>query len=225
MGSDDWLDTPPAQAAQPLALTVPITLPDDYRARVELAEACWTRLSAKQKIFLQAWRDCRFNARAAARQIGQGQNTYIPWLRNPDYATVVRVWTANAAANALDRDRLLARQDDIVETLLTPKPILHQGIPVLDTRIGAQPGAVLEECEAGAASRANEVLLQAAGVIKTGKDTEINVNVGIVGPALSIQVMPMPPSQNVQSRAVSIDLAEPAIEAEFVEVDEDWLDA
>src|SRR2546423_360530 len=103
-------------------------------------------------------------------------------MQESNYATVVRVWHANAGASALDRDRLLARQDDIVETLLTPKPILHQGAPT-----------GFEEVEAGAAARANETLMQAAGLLKSKDD--VNVNIGIVGPALNITVMPLPPSK------------------------------
>lgn len=139
-------------------------------------------------------------------------------MQEPDYSLVARVWRANAAANALDKDRLLARQDDIVETLLTPKPILHQGIMVPDTRIGAQAGAVLEEVEAGAAGKANEVLMKAAGLLK---DKELDINIGVVigPPTLNIQVMPTPPSKVAVLESVAID-------AKFTDVpsDDAWLD-
>lgn len=180
--SEDWLDIGEREG-EGGHLPVPVTLPDDYKSRLALVESCWARLTEKQKIFLQAWRDCRYNALAACRQLGLGQNTkpMTSYSRNPDFAMVVRVWRANAAADALDRDRLLARQDDIVETLLTPKPILHQGVPT-----------GFEEVEAGAAARANETLMQAAGLLKS-KD-EVNVNVGVYSP---VQVEVEKPAVNV----------------------------
>lgn len=139
------------------------------------------------------------------------------WMQEADYSLVARVWRANAAASALDKDRLLARQDDIVETLLTPKPLLHQGIMVLDTRIGARPGAVLEEIEAGAAGKANEVLMKAAGLLKD-KELDINIGIQIGPPTLNIQVMALPPSKTAALESVAID-------AKFTEVpdDDEWL--
>lgn len=214
--SDDWLETDPERIP---ALPADVALPDSYAERAALAEAAWGRLDPQQKTFLQAWRDCRYNARAAARQLGINENSKpnTAWMRQPDYALIVRVWRANAAAGALDRDRLLARQDDIVETLLTPKPVLHQGIMVLDTRPGAKTGAVFEEIEAAAAGKANETLMKAAGMLK---DKEIEVNVGVVigPPTLNIQVMPTPPSKVAVLQSVPID-------AKFTEVpsDDEWL--
>lgn len=201
--SEDWLDIGEREG-EGGHLPAVIALPDDYAARFQLAESCWSRLTEKQRVYLAAWRDCRFNARAANRMLGYSEKTQFnyTWMQQPDYATVARIWRANAAADALDRDRLLARQDDIVETLLTPKPILHQGAPT-----------GFEEVEASAAARANETLLQAAGVLKS-KD-EVNVNVGIVGPALNIQVMPLPPSKNAEQQGTEVDL--PPIDAEFEE--------
>lgn len=135
------------------------------------------------------------------------------WMLEPDYAMVVKVWRANAASNALDRDRLLARQDDIVETLLTPKPILHQGIAVWDPR---RPGEILEEVEAAAAGKANETLMKAAGMLKD-KEIEINVGIAVGPPTLNIQVLPAPPSKVVQVENVAID-------AQYTEVpsDDGW---
>lgn len=210
--SEDWLDTGERSAA---GLPAVVAVPDDFAARVALVETCWARLTLKQKTFLQAWRECRYNARAACRQLGLSENTrpMTAGMENPDFATVVKIWQANAAASALDRDRLLARQDDIVETLLTPKPILHQGAPT-----------GFEEVEAGAAARANESLMQAAGILKSGKDVEVNVGVGIIGPALHISVMPLPPSKSAEVQGVPVDL--PPIDAEFAEVtsaQDDWL--
>jgi hypothetical protein len=203
----DWLDIEPEPEAT-AGLPVVVAVPDDYAARIVLVETCWQRLTTKQKLFLSAWRDCRYNARAAMRQLGLNENTkpMTRGMENPDFSTVVRIWRANAAADALDRDRLLARQDDIVETLLTPKPILHQGVPTGH-----------EEVEAGAAARANETLMKAAGMLKD-KELEVNVNVGPTGPGLVINVMPLPPSKAVET---GVDVNLPPIDAEFVDVTPD----
>lgn len=162
--SDDWMDiAPPEEKA---GLPILVTLPDGFAARLALVEASWARLSDKQKIFLNAWRECRYNAHATARHLAGvvSRTSHVAWMRELDYATVVRIWRANAAANALDRDRLLARQDDIVETLLTPKPILQQGLPT-----------GFYEIEAGAAGRANEALLDRV----MPKSPDVQVNVGV----------------------------------------------
>ncbi len=206
--SEDWLNDAPAQ------LPAPAALPVEPRARLALLEECFSRLTKIQREWLLAFQHNRLNVRRTARALGRdhGKSTsHRNWMREPDYSTVVRIWQAEAGQEALDRDRLLARQDDIVETLLTPKPVLHEGIAVFDPR---RPGenAILEEVEAGAASRANEVLMKAAGLLK---DKELEVNIGLVGPALNIQVMqPDGGVKDVTPRGVEIALPEP---------EEDWL--
>lgn len=215
--SADWLDI---AERPPVVLPIPVELPAEPAARLALAEQCWASLSDKQRTSLTIFRDSRLSARRAEAQGGVNRRTHREWFRNDmNYATLVRLWTGVAGSEALDKDRLLARQDDIVETLLTPKPILHQGIMVPDTRPGAWPGAILEEVEAGAASRANETLMKAAGLLK---DKELDINIGIqVGPpTLNIAVMPLPPSQVAKRENVVID-------AKFTEVpseDESWLE-
>lgn len=215
--SEDWLDTSPE--ASSAGLPAVIVLPGDYASRAALAEDCWSRLTTKQKLFLQAWRENGFNGRAAQRQTQIRRHLHSRSLLQRDYATIVAVWQANAAASALDKDRLLARHDGIVEQLLEPKPVLYQGAPVRDPRdpLGI---TILEEVDAGAAGRANEVLLQAAGVLKSGKDVEVNVGVAIHEgpPTLTIQVMPSADERKKESQSVVID-------AKFTEVPDggDWL--
>lgn len=211
MASDNWLDIDDDKPGLPAVVEIPV----DYAARVACLEDAWTRLTPNQKTFLSAWRDCRYNANAAGRRLGLSGKTKpnTLWMQNPDYALVMRIWRANAGAKALDKDRLLVRQDDIVEMLLTPKPVLHQGLPVSDPR---RPGEILEEVEAGAASKANETLMKAAGLLK---DKELDLSVGIIGPSLVIQVVQ--PDQtviDVTPRGVPIALPEPADEG-------DWLGA
>lgn len=145
------------------------------------------------------------NARAANKAL-HGRNmtnsAHTLWMLQPDYATIVRLWRGAASDKALDKDRLLARQDDIVETLLTPKPVLYQGEPT-----------GFEEVEAAGAARANETLMKAAGLLK---DKELEVNVGLVGPSLVIQVVqPGGGVVDVTPRSVPIALPEP----------EEWVDA
>jgi hypothetical protein len=211
--NEDWLDTGEAKAV----VAAPPAIPAEFVARHALVEECWGRLSPAQRTFLAAWRECRFNARAANRAVhgvSYTNTSHTKWSQEPDYSTVMRVWRAMAADSALDKDRLLTRQDDIVETLLTPKPVLHQGVMVPDTRIGARAGDVLEEVEAGAASRANEVLMKAAGLLK---DKELEVNIGLIGPSLNIQVVqPNGEVKNVTPRGVTVEMPEPTADG--------WLD-
>jgi hypothetical protein len=212
VSDEDWLEGPPAR------LPVHVdALPADYQARMRLLDDAWARLSTPQKTFLQAWRECNFNASATNRLLGFSENNKPNkrWMQEYDYELVVRIWRANAAASALDKDRLLARQDGIVKALLTPKPVLHQGLPVFDP---ARPGEILQEIEAAAASRANEVLLDRA-MPKPRTDTEVNVGVVVGIPTLTIQVMPLPPSKVAAAQSVVID-------AKFTEnPGDEWLDA
>jgi hypothetical protein len=202
--SDDWLDI---EETLPAVITsVPATLPAEAPARAQLVLECWARLSQPQKKFLTAFRDAGLNARKANG--GEYTNSnHTKWMRQADYQTIVRIWRGECADEAVNRDRLLVRQDNIVEELLTPKPILHQG---LDTGF--------KEIQAAGAAKANETLMRAAGLLK---DKDIDVNVGIIGPAMTIAVQL--PSGEV--RQLGLDGAMlPVIDAEIVEKD-DWLDS
>lgn len=214
--STDWLETDAQSDERVPALPIPVELPADPSARVALAEQCWAALTDKQRVALTAFRDNRLSARKMEDATGIGRRTHRGWVQsNKNYATIVRLWLGVAGSEALDKDRLLARQDDIVETLLTPKPIFHQGIAMID-----ENGKPYREIEAAAAGRANETLMKAAGLLK---DKEIDINVGIIvgPPTLNIAVMPLPPSQAKRAESVAID-------AKFTEVpseDEEWLEA
>ena len=200
----DWLDIGDSQ--QVATLPAEIAVPTTFAERVALVESCWTRLTLKQKGFLTAWRECRYNARAAVRALGLSENTrpMASWMDNTDFATVVTCWRAGGAAMALDKDRLLVRQDDIVETLMTPKPILHQGVPT-----------GFEEVEAGAASRANETLMKAAGLLK---DKDLDTSGGLVGPTLIVQIVQVDGKVvDVTPQTVNAELPEP-VDAEFEEI-------
>jgi len=172
--------------------------------------ACWQGLSENQRVFLNTWRDCRFNLSKAVRVLtgtkySTTRTTVHRWVEDPSYAFVRDLLRSASVEEILNRDYLAARQEDIVETLLTPKPILHQGFATGHY-----------EVEAGAAGKANEVLLKLGGHLK---DREVDVNVGIVGPSFVIQVV-QPDSSviDVTPRGVPIALPEPEA------ADESWLD-
>jgi hypothetical protein len=199
----DWLDI--SDNKQVAVLPAEVVVPPTFAERVALVESCWARLSINQRTFLTAWRERRYNASAACRAIGLSDSTkpMTKWMDNSDFATVVRIWRQHAAGEALDKDRLLARQDDIVETLMTPKPILHQGAPT-----------GFEEVEAGAASRANETLMKAAGLLKD-KDVDTGVN---IGPTLIVQIVQKDGTViDATPHTVNAELPEP-VDAEFEEV-------
>jgi hypothetical protein len=197
--SADWLDI-----GEKPKLPVVVAVPTELAARVALVEDCWSRLTLNQRTFLTAYRENRLNERRTTVALGLSPSTkpMTGWMTNPDFSTVVTVWRAVGATAALDRDRLAARQDDIVEVLLTPKPILHQGIPT-----------GLEEVDASAAARANETLMKAAGMFPR-EGVEVNVGVAFT-----------PPSVEVTKTAGMRD----SVDAEFVEVspvlpEGDWLE-
>lgn len=227
--SEDWLDTGRAgvqTGVQRLVegergegvsggLPAVVELPVDPRARLALVEDCWRQLSELQRLFLTAWRDNRYNATRASEQMGgkPHRKTHERWLTQVAYGTIVKAWLGVASDRALDKDRLIARQDDIVETLLTPKPVLHQGIAVLDPR-DPTGTKILEEIEAGAASKANEVLLRAGGHMR---DKDVEVNVGIV-------TSPLPAVRVRSAEGVTVDATPPRVVATRPVLGGDWLD-
>lgn len=202
----DWLDI----GENIPALPIPVELPIDPHARLALAQQCWAQLTDKQRTFLTAFRENRLNARRTSHVLHgneSGRQAHKGWMHQPNYLTIVRLWRGVTGSEALDKDRLLTRQDDIVETLLTPKPILYQGEPT-----------GYEEIEASAAARANETLMKAAGLLK---DKDIEINVGLVGPSLNIQVVQADDTiRHVSNEGVSVELPEP-IDAEWLEVPAD----
>jgi hypothetical protein len=194
--SEDWLSPDvklPAVSVAPDAIPIPVT----YGERLKALEAAWSQLSVPQRQFLEAWRECRFNTSRVLREHGGvAYRTVMTWGHYPPFAFIRAVWLSEKAGKVMDRDRLLARQDDLVETLMTPKPILHQGIATGH-----------EEVEAGAAARANETLMKAAGLLKEEK---IDVNVGLVGPSFIVQVVqPNGVVVDVSPKYVPVELPEP----------------
>lgn len=224
MEEHDWLETPtpepvafPPDSEKPCDAVLP-GLPISPQALVLAADAvsrraqfvsAWESLTDKQRVFLNTWRECRFNANRAMRVLGNtahsvGKSTISNWCADPGFEHIRTMLRAASVEEILDRNHLAVRQDDIVETLLTPKPILHQGFATGHY-----------EVEAGAAGKANEVLLRLGGHLK---DKDIDVNVGIAGPSFVIQVVQ--PNGNVidvTPQHVPVEL--PAPEAP----DDEWL--
>jgi hypothetical protein len=226
MASDDWLDTSPtpepiafpADSETPADATLP-ALPlgpqaiaaasdaADKRARFIVA---WESLAERQRVFLNTWRECRFNARRALRVLGGtthrvGKSTIHNWMADPHFEYARTLLRSASIEEILSRDNLVARHDDVVETLLTPKPILHQGFATGHY-----------EVDAAAAGKANEVLLRLGGHLK---DKDIDVNVGIVGPSLVIQVVqPSGDVIDVTPQHVTVELPEPEASGK------EWLD-
>lgn len=218
--AEDWLETDarptqlidtekPADSGLP---GVPM-LESAAKANEQRAEfmVAWASLTEAQRVFLNTWRECRFNTNRTLRVLagtvhGFSKTTVHRWGELPQYVIVRDLLRTVSIQEILNRDNLVARQDDIVETLLTPKPILHQGFHT-----------GFYEVEAGAASKANEVLLRVGGHMK---DKELEVNVGIVGPQFVIQVVqPNGVVKDITPQGVTIDLpALPDTE------DDGWLD-
>ncbi len=170
----------------------------------------WETLTESQRVFLNTWRECRFNTNRTLRVLagtahGYSKTSVQRWIDIPQYAHVRGLLKSASVQEILDRDNLVARHDDIVETLLTPKPVLHQGF-----------ATGFYEVEAGAAGKANEVLLRVGGHLK---EKELDLTVGIVGPQFVIQVVQADGIvKDITPRGVTIDL--PALPDES----DEWLD-
>lgn len=210
--NDDWLDTGTSlvvDAGVPGLSSQAIDLAADSLARRGQFITAWQSLTEQQRVFLNMWRENRFNMRATLKvlrgtQFSSSKTTVYRWSEDPAYELARTMLRAGSIEEILSRDNLVARQDDIVETLLTPKPILYQG-----------EHTGFEEVDASAAARANETLLKVGGHLK---DKDIDLNVGITGPEFVIQV--------VQPEGNIIDITPRGVPVELPETpaDGDWPD-
>lgn len=177
----------------------------------------WESLSEAQRVFLNTWRECRFNMSRALRVLagtahGYSKTSVLRWADDPRYVFVRDLLRDASVEEILKRNYLAARHEDIVETAMTPTPILHQGVATGHF-----------EVELGVAAKANETLLKLGGHLK---DKDVELNVGIVGPSFVIQVVqPDNTVTDITPRGVPVQLPEPepVIEADFEESTE-WLD-
>lgn len=179
---DDWLCTEPTSSVPAVierpALTVLPAMPESSGAKLELLQQCWDRLMPKQQHFLNMLRECRWNQRATVRALDTtpfriSRSSLRHWLAQDDFAFVTKVLQQDDAGTVLNKDKLLLRQDDIVEQLMTPTPILHQG----------QATGYFEN-RAPQASKANETLMKVAGLLKSDEHATRHVVrfVNLAGP-------------------------------------------
>lgn len=185
---DDWLSTEPTSALPAVieepGLTARPVLPESAATKLLKMRECVARLSSKQQYYIETLRNCRWNERAAIKALSNTpfaitRTAVWRWREKEDYAYVYNILKADAAGNVLDTDKLLLRQEDIIEQLMTPQPILHQG---------AATGYF--ENRAPAASKANEVLMKAAGLLKNDEQTTRHVVrfVNLAGPEVQTAI-------------------------------------
>lgn len=218
--NEDWLDTelPPERPVVPFE-GVPAdgdapglesqALIDAEAAREKRAQflVCWQSLTEAQRVFLNTWRECRFNMSRALRvlegtQYGYSKTSVLRWADSPQYVHVRETLRDASVEEVLRKSYLAARHEDIVETAMTPTPILHQGFATGHF-----------EVELGVAAKANETLLRLGGHLK---DKDVELNVGIVGPSFTIQV--------VQPDSSVIDVTPRGVTVELPDPDTEWLD-
>ena len=159
----------------PVLPAVVVDPPSDPMDRVRAFEKAWKKLSLPQKQYLGALKDCNFRQGIALRAIGKTQtyqSTVYRWRANEHYAFIEKALKADVVKDILSRERLIIRQDNIVEDLLEPKPILYQGAPT-----------GFYENQAGQAAKVNETLLRVGGHLK--EDDQVAQR---GGPALIIQL-------------------------------------
>jgi hypothetical protein len=209
LDEDDWLSVTDsgeiADEEKPADTSLPgigaLMLVAEAQERKAKFISAWSGLTDKQRVWLNTWRECRFNANKAIRVLANtghavSKTLQQNWQEKESYAYVRDLLRQASVEEILNRDHLALRHDDIVETLLTPQPILHQGIATGHY-----------EVQAGAAGKANEVLLRLGGHLKERED----INIGMIGPSLVIQVVQ--PSGNiidVTPQHVRVDLPAPA---------------
>ncbi len=159
----------------PALPVVAVDAPSDPMERVRAFEKAWAELSAQQKIYLGALKDCNFRQGKAIEAIGKTKtyaSTVYRWRANEHYAFIEKAMKADLVKDVLERERLVIRHDNIVEDLLEPKPILYQGAPT-----------GFYENQAGQAAKVNETLLRVGGHLKEEDQVAQRG-----GPALIIQL-------------------------------------
>lgn len=172
----DWLDIDD----QPPAL--PVAVPENIADSLVEYGARHAELSDKQKEFLKVLQDWRFNVNAACRATkGTDQQvahrTAWTWIKDPSFGFCFKVLRKAGMPEILSKEKLVTRHDELVESLMTPKPVLYQGIPVF------VDGQILHEIDAGAAAKVNKDLMEIGGHAKPQEGPSFGN-----GPPLIIQV-------------------------------------
>lgn len=140
--------------------------------------------------------------------MSENTKPHTRWMNESDYALVVKVWRANVAANARDQDVRLAKHEEILDIALTPRPVFHQGAPVIGL-----DGKPYEEVDVGTARATNVDLMKVAGLFPK-EGAEINVGVAFTPVKVEIEQ----PAGDVTDAAYEVVEASPVLPLE-----EDWL--
>jgi hypothetical protein len=162
------------EPAPPLPVVVR-DAPSDPLERLRAFETAWAELSVQQKGYLAKLKECNFRQRKALEAFGKSKtyaSTVFRWRANEHYAFIEKAMKADMVKDILERERLIIRQDNIVDDLLEQKPILYQGEPT-----------GFYENQPAAAAKVNETLLRVGGHMK--EDDQVAQR---GGPALVIQL-------------------------------------
>jgi hypothetical protein len=161
------------------ALPVAVQQISDFAEQTASFRTSWAALSARQQKFLETMEARHFNERETARTLNDTTQTYRRWHGNAHYALCLDVMRKCASGQILKKEPLILRHNELVESLMTPKPVLHAGIPVYHN------GEVLMEIEAGAAAKVNMDLIELGGH-KPKEEQKTNFG---NGPNLIVQVV------------------------------------
>jgi hypothetical protein len=167
-----WDDIEDDKPALPVVVADP---PGDPIERVRAFDKAYSQLKDDQKTFLVEWKKNNFNVRRTLRMMGESApaaTTIWRWNATEHYGFVAKVMKQDIVKDILERERLVLRQDDCVEQLLEPKPILYQGCPT-----------GFYENQPAAAAKVNETLLRVGGHMKEDEQQSYKG-----GPALVIQL-------------------------------------
>lgn len=169
----NWLDID--DTATPALAVAAADPSNDPIERVRTFDRAYAQLKQEQKTFLTEWKQNRFNARKTIRMMGDrapNATTVWRWGSDEAYAFVAKILKQDIVKEILEKERLVIRQDECVEELLEPKPILYQGAPT-----------GFYENQPAAAAKVNETLLRVGGHMK--EDEQVTQR---GGPALIIQL-------------------------------------
>ncbi len=180
----------------------------DFSEQTAYFRSSWSALSARQQNFLQKMEECNFNESKTSRALNDKTQTYRRWHGDANYALCLDVMRKCASGQILKKEPLILRHNELVESLMTPKPVLHQGIPVM------HDGKILMEIEAGAAAKVNMDLIELGGH-KPKEDQKVNYG---NGPALVIQVLASDGTVQIAQVNNGVEMKPPV--PSFLEIDD-----
>jgi hypothetical protein len=180
----------------------------DLASQAKSFKKSWAALSVRQQKFLQTMEDNHFNERRSAKVLSDTTQSYRRWHTNEDYALCLDILRRCASGQILKKEPLILRHNELVESLMTPKPVLHQGIPVL------HDGEILMEIQAGAAAKVNMDLLELGGH-KPKEEQKLSFG---HGPALVIQVVAQDGTVQIAQINNGIEMKQPV--PAFLEIDD-----